>query len=129
MLPPPMDLSIVLVHYKTPQPLARCLESLAPVARTLSTETIVVDNDSGDAAPAGLPPGVRLIANAENVGYARAVNQGTRATTGEFVLVMNPDCEVQPGAIEALIRWLREHPRCAVAGPRLLNPDGSLEFS
>jgi GT2 family glycosyltransferase len=88
-----------------------------------------VDNDSRDAAPAGLPPGVRVIANTENVGYARAVNQGTRATTGEFVLVMNPDCEVRPGAIEALIRWLREHPRTAVAGPKLLNPDGSLEFS
>ncbi len=127
-----MDLSIVLVHYRTPLPLARCLESLSPLYRLLATEVVVVDNDSGDGTPERLAreaPGVRVIANRENVGYARAVNQGTRDTTGGVVLVMNPDCEVRPGAIETLMRHLREHPQTAIAGPKLLNPDGSLEFS
>jgi GT2 family glycosyltransferase len=72
---------------------------------------------------------VRVIANAENVGYARAVNQGVAGTTGEFVLVMNPDCEVRPGAIAALLAHLRAHPRTAIAGPRIENPDGTLEYS
>ena len=127
-----MDLSIVAVHYRSPEQLFQCLASLKADAGGLEIETVVIDNDSRDSTPASLRercPDVRVITNAENLGYARAVNQGLRATRGELVLVLNPDCEVRPGALGTLVRFLREHPSVAVAGPKILNPDGSLEYS
>jgi hypothetical protein len=127
-----MELSIVLVHYRSPDQLLNCLASLEADSGGRQSETVVVDNDSRDGAPEVLRerhPGARVIANDANVGYARAVNQGIHATTGEFVLVMNPDCEVRAGALNALVEFLRAHPRAAVAGPRILNPDGTLEYS
>ena len=127
-----MDLSVVLVHYKSPDALFECLRTLAPECAPLAHELLVIDNDSQDGTPQALAeraPQVRVIANRENAGYARAVNQGIAASQGAFVLVMNPDCEVQPGAVGALLAYLRGHPRTAIAGPRIQNPDGTLEFS
>lgn len=127
-----MDLSIVIVHFRTPELLFQCLASLEADAAGLEIEIVVIDNDSRDGTPAALrarAPQVQVIENRENVGYARAVNQGLRATRGEFALVMNPDCEVRPGALGAMVSFLRDHPEVAVAGPKILNPDGSLEYS
>src|SRR5207248_3445285 len=98
----------------------------------LDLETVVIDNDSRDDTPARLAhefPEARVIANRENVGYARAVNQGVAASRAPFVLVMNPDCELAPGAVHGLLEHMRTHPRTAIAGPKILNPDGSLEYS
>ena len=127
-----MDLSVVLVSYKTRDHLIKCLDALQADAGGFRSEIVVLDNDSRDDI-AGVVgeryPTVRLRANRENLGYARAVNQGISDTAGEFVLVLNPDCIVRPGALGTLIGYLREHPRTAVAGPRILNLDGSLEYS
>jgi GT2 family glycosyltransferase len=127
-----MDLSQILVNYHSREPLLEVLASLPEGAAGLQSETIVIDNSPGDGTAEALAaefPAARIIANAENVGYARAVNQGLRATTGAFVLVMNPDCEVPPGAIRTLVDHLRAHPRAGIAGPRIVNPDGTLEYS
>jgi GT2 family glycosyltransferase len=127
-----MDLSVVVVNYKSREDLLECLESLKRDSGALSTEYLVVDNDSRDGSPEALAlrfPGVRLVLNTENVGYARAVNQGIAATSGDSVLIMNPDCEVRPGTLAALAGFLRQRPRTAIAAPRILNPDGTLEFS
>jgi hypothetical protein len=74
-------------------------------------------------------PRARLLRNEENVGFARGMNQGLTATTGALVLVMNPDCRLVPGSIRALSEELERFPRCAIAGPRILNPDGSVQGS
>lgn len=127
-----MDLSHILVNYHSREPLLEVLASLPNGAAGLQSETVVIDNSHGDGTAEALAtkfPAVRIIANAENVGYARAVNQGLRATSGAFVLVMNPDCEVPSGAIRTLVDHLRAHPRAGIAGPRILNSDGTLEYS
>ena len=127
-----MDLSHILVNYHSREPLLEVLASLPNGAAGLQSETVVIDNSPGDGTAEALAtkfPAARIIANAENVGYARAVNQGLRATSGAFVLVMNPDCEVPSGAIRTLVDHLRAHPRAGIAGPRILNPDGTLEYS
>jgi N-acetylglucosaminyl-diphospho-decaprenol L-rhamnosyltransferase len=127
-----MDLSVIIVNYKARELLLECLAALVPDVAPLASEIVVVDNDPGDGAPQAVAarfPAVRVIANAENVGYGRAANQGIRATSGEFVLVMNPDCEPRPGAVRTLIDFLRAHPRAAIAGPALLRPDGAIEHS
>jgi GT2 family glycosyltransferase len=127
-----MDLSIVIVHYKSPDHLLNCLAALDADAFPPDREVVIVDNDSRDGAPALVAarfPRARMLVNSANLGYARAVNQGIRASGGEFVVVMNPDCEVRPGALGRLIEHLRAHPKTAIVGPRILNPDGSLEYS
>ncbi|HET7226712.1 MAG TPA: glycosyltransferase family 2 protein [Candidatus Eisenbacteria bacterium] len=127
-----MDLAAVIVHYKSPERLRECLRALPAAAGGLAHEVLVVDNDSRDEMPAMVArefPGVRVLVNRENVGYARAVNQGIAASTGPFVAVMNPDCELEPGALARLVAELRAHDDLAIVGPRILNPDRSLEYS
>jgi GT2 family glycosyltransferase len=127
-----MDLSVVTVNYRSLDPLLECLASIPAAAPGLDWETVVVDNERGSGAREALAapfPEARVIENTENVGYARAVNQGIQATTGEFVLVLNPDCEFREGALRTLVDYLRAHPAAAVAGPKILNPDGTLEYS
>jgi GT2 family glycosyltransferase len=127
-----MDLSVVTVNYRSLEPLLACLASMPAAASGLSRETFVIDNEKGSGVRAALEarfPEVRVIENQENVGYARAVNQGIRASAGEFVLVLNPDCELRAGSLATLAEYLRAHPRAAIAGPKILNPDGTLEYS
>ena len=129
-----MDLSAVVINYKSRDALADCLEALLADARAsaLALETLVIDNDSRDGTAemmAARFPGIRLIANSDNVGYARAVNQGVAATSAPFVLVLNPDCVPLAGSLAALLGHLLGHPKAAMAGAQLLNTDGSIEYS
>lgn len=127
-----MDLSIVLVYYKAPEHLPRCLRSLEVDPLAAGAEIVVVDNASGDGVAARVAESdsrVRLVTHDENVGFARGVNRGIHESRGRLVLVLNPDCEVRPGAVATLAAWLEAHPRTGVVGPRLENPDGSLEYS
>jgi len=134
-----MDLSVVVVTYQSRDHILACLRSLDAGMRAdagrgapLAWECVVLDNDSRDGTPEFVEheaPWARLIRTGANLGYAKAVNRGIAATTGAFVLVLNPDCVWHPGAIHALAAWLAAHGRCGVAAPRILNPDGSLEYS
>src|SRR5580765_6118053 len=97
-----------------------------------SWQGMVIDNASVDGSAATVNqfvPHVRLIHNQDNVGFARGVNQGFAATTAPYVLIMNPDCRLMAGAIAALRDVLDAHSQCAITGPRILNPDGSVQGS
>jgi N-acetylglucosaminyl-diphospho-decaprenol L-rhamnosyltransferase len=128
-------LTIVIVSWNTRDLLARCLASVLEDARELprvKVEVCVVDNASTDGSPEAVRerfPSVRLIENRENVGFARANNQAIQATTGAYVLLLNPDTELVPGALEALVRFVDGHPRAGAAGARLVHPDGTLQPS
>lgn len=126
-------ISIVIVSWNTREILARCLDAVSRSASSaLGAEVIVVDNASSDGSAEMVRqrfPGVRVISNEDNLGFARACNQGIRVSSGEYVLLLNPDTEVQPAALETLITFLREHPNVAAAGARITNPDGSLQRS
>lgn len=138
-----MDLSIIIVNWNTRDLLARCLTSLyagPSFAPFVAFETFVVDNASTDGSAAMVRerfPWVRLIENRENVGFARANNQAIRESgacpapgrRSRYLLLLNPDTEVRSGALEALVRFMDEHPEAGAAGARLLNPDGSLQPS
>ena len=134
-----MDLSVVVVTYRSKDHILACLRSLATGARardagsgSLTWECVVVDNDSHDGTPELVEreaPGTRVVRSGANIGYARAVNRGIAETTGAFVLVSNPDCVWSEGSIHELASWLESHARCGIAAPRIVNPDGSLEYS
>lgn len=125
-------LSAVLVNYNAGEELRRALQSVADEMQGQAWEAVVVDNASIDGSPcivAEFAPLAAIIRNPDNVGFARAVNQGIAATSAPRVLVMNPDCRLVAGAIAALGAELDGHEGCALVGPRILNPDGSLQGS
>lgn len=127
-----MDLSAIVVTYNSRDCVAACLRSLGRARGALAMETLVVDNASADGTVAearAADPAARVIETGDNLGYAKAVNRGIRESSGEYVLVLNPDCDVAPGALSALHAWMRAHPRCAIAAPRIRNTDGTVEFS
>jgi GT2 family glycosyltransferase len=123
--------SVLIVSWKVRELLAECLDSLAGAARGLegAVEVIVVDNASGDGTVEMLRaryPGVALIANPDNRGFAAASNQAFAVSTAPVVVLLNPDTRMHPGSLEGLVK-LVSGSRYAVAGPRLLNTDGSLQ--
>ena len=125
-------LSAVLVNYNAGDELRRALQSIADEMHGQPWEEVVVDNASIDDSrfvAKEFVPMVSLLANSENLGFARAVNQGLAVTTAPRVLIMNPDCRLVAGAIAALGAELDQHEYCAIAGPRILNPDGSVQGS
>ncbi|HEY7413192.1 MAG TPA: glycosyltransferase family 2 protein [Vicinamibacteria bacterium] len=122
--------AVVTVAHDTRDDVLRCLASLRACA--LPLETVVVDNASGDGTPAAVAaafPDARVVANAENRGFAAACNQGAAATTAEAVLFLNSDAEARPGAVEALHGLLAARPEVGAVGPRTVFPDGTVQVS
>jgi hypothetical protein len=120
-----MDLSIVIVSWNVREYLDACLRSIQQNVCGLTYETIVVDNASRDGSAEMVRqshPAVHLIANSENVGYCRGNNQGIGVTTGDFIVLLNPDTEVTEGAMERLVGFLREHLDVGIVGPMLKAP-------
>jgi len=126
------DVSAIVVNYNAGPELRRALQSIADELAGCRWEAVVVDNASSDgsgAIPAEFAPPVRLLRNAQNVGFARGVNQGLAATSGRLVLIMNPDCRLVAGAFASLQREMEQSQSCAVSGPRILDPDGTVQGS
>src|SRR5690349_5918463 len=128
------DLSISVVSYRTPELLRACLEALATerAGSALAIEVTVVDNASGDESAALVRtafPWVRLIENGTNVGFGAAHNQALLGSTARYLLALNSDTTVAPGALGALVTYLDAHPGVAIAGPLLRRPDGSVQPS
>lgn len=123
-----MDLSIVIATHNSAEFIGPCLASLAG-GDGLRTEIIVVDNASADRTCDTIRsqhPEVRLLVNARNEGHCRAVNQGIASARGDYVMVLDADTVAMPGALAALVAFFRSG-RAAVAAPRMLNADGSLQ--
>jgi hypothetical protein len=125
------EISVIVVSYRTPELLRGCLEMLAADPGRRSRETLVVDNASGDESPAVARsvPGVRLLEIPENLGFGGGANRGMAAATGGYLFIMNPDVEVLPGALDMLADFLDAHPETGIVAPKLLNTDGSLQYS
>jgi GT2 family glycosyltransferase len=127
-----MDLSIIVVSWNTRELLRACLDSVLANPPACSYDVWVVDNDSSDGSAEMVQtayPQVHLIVNAENVGFAGANNQAIRASNGRYLLLLNPDTDVQPDGLTSLVAFLEQHPEAGGAGSLLLNPDRSLQLS
>jgi GT2 family glycosyltransferase len=124
-------LSIVVVSFNARRDLERCLESLHSPCASTPHEIVLVDNGStdGSQAVASRWPGVRLIQNGTNLGFARANNLGARASSTELLLFLNSDTIVPSGTVDALVRTLDSRPEVAVIGPRLIDAERRAELS
>lgn len=140
------DLSIIIVSWNVRDLLRACLTSLTNDERRAtkdateassfvlrpSSELIVIDNASADGSAAMVAaefPAVRLIANAENVGFTRGNNQGLAVARGRYVFFLNPDTEVVGDALVTMVTYLDAHPEVGALGPQLCYGDGSLQSS
>ena len=128
-----MDLSVVIVSHNTRELLRGCLDSvLADLDSRVKHEVIVVDNASADGSAAMIRdsfPQVRLLANSQNRGFAASNNQAIQQSSGQYVILLNPDTLVRKGALESLMALLDERRDAGVVGPKLLFPDGSFQHS
>jgi GT2 family glycosyltransferase len=123
-------LSVVIVNFNAGSHLASCLSSVREHAG--ETDIIVIDNASTDGSEMAAQEArfaARLIRNPSNVGFAAAANRGINHSESRFVLLLNPDCLLLPGAVDVLVRELEEHPDCAAVGPRVFDEDGSVQGS
>lgn len=127
-----MELSVVILNYKTRGLLKQCLKGLLARPLEFTNEVIVVDNCSSDGTAAMIReefPSVRCIENARNAGFAGGMNVGLRDAQGRYLLMLNPDIAILGNAIERMHRFLEERPDAGMCAPRLLNPDGTVQFS
>ena len=125
-------LSIVIVNWNTREMLLDALRSIYDAPPTFPFEVIVVDNASTDGSAAAVQsdfPQTHLIANPVNAGYARGNNQGLEASTGDNVLLLNPDVILPPGGLETAVELLEHRSRVAALGVKLANPDGTQQSS
>ncbi len=123
-----LQLTAIVVNWNVRDLLRTCLTSLD----LEDSEIIVVDNASSDGSVEMLQaefPEVRVIANPENRGFGAANNQALALASGRYVLFLNPDTEVRPGAIQRLLAFIDQRPQVGCVGPRLLNADGSVQPS
>ena len=118
-----MKVSVVVVSHGQPEETARCLGALVPQV----DEAVVVANVPGSVRE--LPDGVRVLESPSPRGYAANANAGIAATSGDAVVLANPDALARPGAVATLRDFLEAHPRCGIAGPQLLYADGSWQPS
>jgi hypothetical protein len=126
-----MELSIIIVNYKSRAKLLNCLDSITKAdLKNISYEIIVVDNASGDDL-SGLSDSypLRLIMSPKNLGMGGGNNLGINEARGEYILVLNPDTVVNAAAISELLNYLKGNESVGLVGPKLLYPDGSLQYS
>jgi N-acetylglucosaminyl-diphospho-decaprenol L-rhamnosyltransferase len=127
--------SIIIVSWNVRELLAQCLRSVVQDCQAFASdqvEIIVIDNASTDDSVQTVRdqfPHVRLIESGANLGFARANNQALRAGAGRYVLLLNPDTVVKPGAFKSLVDFMDQHAEAGAAGAHILNPDETLQLS
>jgi len=127
-----LDLSIIIVNWNTRELLKACLNSIFETARDLKFEVTVIDNASDDRSFEMIEKEfsrVKLIKNNENIGFAKANNQGITASVGEHILFLNPDTVVKENSLMNMVDALRSNRDIGAIGPVLVNPDGTGQAS
>jgi GT2 family glycosyltransferase len=127
-----VKLSIVIICWNDWKVLENCLRSIFEGTRKVSFEVIVSDNGSTDGSVekiCGQFPKVRVLENRANLGFAKGNNAGIRETSGEYVLILNPDTIVHPGSLDRWTDFAEKHSEAGAFGCRVQNPDGTYQRS
>ncbi len=127
-----MDLSVIVVNYKNKVKLINCLDSFYKSSQAdFSWEFIIVDNNSGDdlSALSVAYSNLKLIMSPRNQGMGGGNNLGIEKAQGKVILILNPDIIIKQKDVKVLLDYLQSTPRIGLLGPKLLDPDGSLQLS
>lgn len=125
-----IQFSICIVTFQARTYLHECLTTLYEETVDISKEVVVVDNGSNDGTEEMLNaefPEVQLIKNSSNTGYTAPMNQALRASSGRYLVQLNPDTVTLPGTFQNLIGFMDQNPRAGICGPKVLNEDGTLQ--
>jgi len=128
----PPAVSIIIPLYNAVDYTKKCLASLETTLQPGCYELVIVDNNSTDGTAellSALPSTVKILSNSENVGFAKACNQGARMASGKYLLFLNNDTEAQEGWLEALLETADQNPSIGAVGSRLLFPDGTIQHA
>ncbi len=127
-----MKLSIIVTHYRTPELLKLCLQSLQEATLEIKAEILVLDSESEDETVEMVKnqfPNIAFFPFHKNTGYAKIVNVGLSKAQGDFLLVLNADIIVAKDSLSKMINYLEAHSEIGVLGPQLLNFNGSIQES
>jgi GT2 family glycosyltransferase len=127
-----MEISIIINNYKTRGLLKQCLKGIYIHPPTVEFEVVVIDNNSGDGSVELVResfPQVKIIASEKNLGHQKGNNLGIKNSNGKYVLILNTDIAILDDAIDRMYKFMETHPEAALVGPRLKNPDGSIQLS
>lgn len=125
-----MDLTIIIVNWNTRELLKNCLRSIADNGSSLQVQTIVVDNNSADGSREMVSecfPVVKLLNSGANLGFARANNLGLPFAAAPAILFLNPDTELSGEALEAMVRFLQNHPDVGALGCKIKGLKGEIK--
>jgi GT2 family glycosyltransferase len=130
MTEPMLDLTIIIPSYNTQDLLRNCIQSIYQHTSNITFEIICLDDNSPDHSADMVAenfPDVILVRNRVNEFYAKNNNLGMRMSRARYACLLNSDTKLIGNAFEALVRFMDEHPEAATCGPKLLNPDGSIQ--
>ncbi len=122
-----MELSVIIVSYNVRDYLRQALKSVVEAGQEISYEIIVVDNHSSDGSAEMAEkefPSARIIASGANEGFSAACNRGINGSSGEYVLILNPDTFVYPDALTKALLFMSSHPEAGAAGARMSDGNG-----
>ncbi len=125
-----IELSIIIVSWNVADLLEICLNSILRNTNPAKTEIIVVDSASADDSVDRLRanyPQIKLMAQAENLGFSRSNNIGLAAASGNYLMLLNPDTEIIEDALGQMQQYLEDHPDVGIVGPHTLNSDGTTQ--
>jgi N-acetylglucosaminyl-diphospho-decaprenol L-rhamnosyltransferase len=125
-------LSIVILCWNDLKVISNCLSSIFSGVHSTKFEVIISDNGSTDESPERIReafPRVRVIENGENLRFSKGNNVGIWASSGDYVLILNPDTIIHDGSLDRWIEFADRHPEAGAFGCRVLNPDGSYQRS
>lgn len=128
----PVGISVIISSYNAREVVADCLASIYRNAPTEAFEIIVVDDASSDGTTEMIRtrfPEVRLLTNEVNLHYTRSNNHALNRARGEYIYLLNNDTIMLPHAIDAMVAFLRDHPEAGAVGSKLLNEDGTIQWS
>lgn len=128
-----MDLSIIIVNYKTLELTSNCLDSIYEAnMKGIDFEVIVVDNASEDGSIEAIEahyPQVKIIENSENLGFSKANNMGIRSSVADFILLLNSDTIVEGNTISGALQFMRNHRHVGALGCKVLLESGALDMA
>ena len=127
---PGCNVSVIIPSFNAREHLRDCIRAVVSSAAGFAEEVLVIDNASTDGSPEAIEAefaGVRVVRNTNNSGFAGAVNQGLKLASGQYLMLLNSDVIIRDNTIEQLMHFLGKHPEAAAAGPKVLNPDGTLQ--
>ncbi len=125
-------LTVQIVNWNAREHLRQSLRSILDTPPKVPYEIIVLDNASHDGSVQMIEkefPQVRLLVSEQNLGFSRGHNLIAKGAQGNYLFLLNPDTIVMPSALDLLVAYAERHPEMGIIGPKILNPDGSLQYS